>query len=85
MRDVIKNFNFKFILFFENKYLIIFLFTTHIFLWSFKIENFSFKFLIFILAIPVFFKILGDIRKKNFFLIKIFFIFAIFIHISLFD
>lgn len=79
MQQVIKNFNFQFKFFFENKYLIIFLFTTHIFLWSFKIGNFQFKYLIFILAIPAFFKILDDIKKKNYFSIKAFFTFSIFI------
>jgi hypothetical protein len=81
----LKNYFTKKILFLENKFLVNFILSFHIFFWSFKLDFFQFRFLIIILAVPVFFRVLKDLKLKNYYSIKIylFFILILFFHFIL--
>jgi hypothetical protein len=81
----LKNYFRNKILFLENKFIVNFILSLHIFFWSFKLDFFQFRFLIAILAVPVFFRVLKDLKLKNYYSIKIylFFILMLFFHLIL--
>jgi len=72
-------------LFLENKFLVNFILAFHIFFWPFKLGFVQFRFLIVILIIPVFFRVLKDLKLKNYRSIKIYivFILILFFHLML--